>query len=72
MFGAGTKRAAELAGRLHVADATETLKRVKVLQAAGMGAQVTPSSVPGLGDPARCKHLPRGLETAKPAESCLC
>lgn len=48
-------------------DATEALEEGegKVPQAAGMGAQVTPSALPGLGGPARCEHLPRGPETAE-------
>lgn len=58
---------AELAGRLRVGDAAENPGGMKVPQAAGMGAQVTPSTLPGLGGPAHCKHLPQGPETVKPA-----
>lgn len=54
------KCSAELADNLTVDGATETLEGVKVLQAAGMGAQVTASTLPGLGDPDCCKHLPWG------------
>lgn len=58
------KHPAELAGHLRMGDATDP-EGVKVPQAAGMGAQVTPSTLPGLGDPACCKHLLQGPETAK-------
>lgn len=49
---------------------------MKVPQAVGMGAQVTPSTPPGLEDPVPCKHLQHkhlqwGQETAKPAKPCL-